>query len=45
LLELTERYLKNSVMDGMEQWTPQGGTPQGAVITPRTQKVTFSLSV
>jgi RNA-directed DNA polymerase len=45
LLELTERYLKNSVMDGMEQWTPQGGTPQGAVLTPRTQKVTFSLSV
>jgi RNA-directed DNA polymerase len=34
LLELTERYLKNSVMDGMEQWTPQGGTPQGAVLSP-----------
>lgn len=34
MLEMIERYLKNSVMDGMEQWTPQGGTPQGAVLSP-----------
>jgi len=34
VLELTERYLKCSVMDGLEQWTPQEGTPQGAVLSP-----------
>jgi len=34
VLELTERYLKCSVLDGLEQWTPQEGTPQGAVLSP-----------
>jgi RNA-directed DNA polymerase len=34
VIELTEMYLKGSVMDGLEQWTPQGGTPQGAVLSP-----------
>ena len=32
--ELIEMYMKCSVMDAMEQWTPQGGTPQGAVLSP-----------
>lgn len=34
MLKLIERYLKQGVMDGLEQWTPEAGTPQGAVISP-----------
>ena len=34
ILELVRAYLEQSVMDGMEQWTPESGTPQGAVISP-----------
>lgn len=34
VLELIEQYLTNSIMDGLEQWTPQEGTPQGAVLSP-----------
>ena len=34
VLEVIEQYLKNSVMDGLEQWTPHEGTPQGAVLSP-----------
>ena len=34
LLKLIESYLSQGVMEGMRQWTPEGGTPQGAVISP-----------
>jgi RNA-directed DNA polymerase len=34
VLELIEQYLKNAIMDGLEQWSPQEGTPQGAVLSP-----------
>ena len=34
VLELTEGYLKQGVIDGLEQWEPEKGTPQGAVISP-----------
>lgn len=34
VLELVRRYLKQGVMEGMKQWTPERGTPQGAVISP-----------
>ena len=34
VLEVIEAYLKNSVMDGLERWVPEGGTPQGAVLSP-----------
>jgi len=34
VLRLIESYLKCDVMEGMEKWTPEGGTPQGAVISP-----------
>ena len=34
VLELIEAYLTQGVMDGLEQWTPEAGTPQGAVISP-----------
>ena len=29
-----EGWLKQDIMDGMGSWTPVGGTPQGAVISP-----------
>jgi RNA-directed DNA polymerase len=34
VLTLLEQYLNQSVMDGLEAWTPEHGTPQGAVISP-----------
>lgn len=34
VLALVEQFLKQSVLDEMEHWTPQEGTPQGAVISP-----------
>ena len=34
VLELLRRYLAQGVMEGMKQWTPEKGTPQGAVISP-----------
>jgi len=34
ILALIEAFLEQKVMDGMEEWTPTQGTPQGAVISP-----------
>jgi RNA-directed DNA polymerase len=34
VLGLIEAYLHQQVLDGMEQWTPEGGTPQGAIVSP-----------
>jgi RNA-directed DNA polymerase len=34
VIELLRMYLKQEVMEGMARWTPAGGTPQGAVISP-----------
>jgi len=34
LLGLVEAFLHQGVMDGMESWTPEEGTPQGAVLSP-----------
>lgn len=34
VLELLEAYLHQDIIKGMEKWTPMGGTPQGAVISP-----------
>ena len=34
VLELIEAYMKNSIMDGLEHWEPEQGTPQGAVLSP-----------
>jgi len=33
-LELLEAYLTQKVMETTKSWTPEGGTPQGAVISP-----------
>lgn len=34
VLALLEAFLKQGVLDGLEQWTPEEGSPQGAVISP-----------
>ncbi len=34
VIEMLQAYLKQDVMDGMESWTPEGGTPQGAIVSP-----------
>ena len=34
VLELIEAYLKQDIVKEMERWTPTGGTPQGAVVSP-----------
>ena len=34
LLELLAGWLRQDIIRGLEKWTPTGGTPQGAVISP-----------
>ena len=34
VLELVEAMLRQGVMEGLVYWTPEAGTPQGAVISP-----------
>jgi len=34
VLKLLEAFLKVDILDGMNRWSPEGGTPQGAVISP-----------
>lgn len=34
ILDLIRAYLGQDIVRGLERWTPTGGTPQGAVISP-----------
>jgi RNA-directed DNA polymerase len=34
VLSLIESFLKARILDGLEQWTPTSGAPQGAVLSP-----------
>lgn len=34
LLQLIEAFLHQDIIHGLQRWTPTGGTPQGAVISP-----------
>jgi len=34
ILALIERFLEQGVLDGVKEWTPEQGTPQGAVVSP-----------
>jgi RNA-directed DNA polymerase len=34
VLNLIEAFLKQGVLDGLKEWTPETGSPQGAVISP-----------
>ena len=34
ILSLTAMFLKQGVLEGLSEWTPEEGTPQGAIISP-----------
>jgi RNA-directed DNA polymerase len=34
VLKLIEAFLKADILDGLSQWTPESGAPQGAVLSP-----------
>jgi RNA-directed DNA polymerase len=34
VLRLVEQFLEQGVLDGLREWVPEEGTPQGAVISP-----------
>ena len=34
ILRLVEMFLEQGVLDGLREWTPETGTPQGAVLSP-----------
>ncbi len=34
VLELIESFLKQQILEDLKQWTPEAGSPQGAVISP-----------
>jgi len=34
VIALLKSYLKQNVMEAMERWTPEEGTPQGAIVSP-----------
>lgn len=34
VLRLVRQFLEQDILDGLEQWTPTTGTPQGAVVSP-----------
>jgi len=34
VMELVRQYLKQGILEGMREWEPDEGTPQGAVISP-----------
>ena len=36
LLTLIESFLTAGILDGVDEWTPASGAPQGAVIAPPT---------
>ena len=34
VLRLVEMFLEQGVLEGLREWTPEAGTPQGAVVSP-----------
>ncbi len=34
ILSLLDSYLEAEIMEGTDSWSPEGGTPQGAVVSP-----------
>jgi len=41
VLDLLRGWLTADILQGLDRWTPTVGSPQGAVMAPRTQKITF----
>jgi len=39
VLQLIEAFLKADIMEGLSQWTPEQGAPQGAVLSPLLSNV------
>jgi RNA-directed DNA polymerase len=39
VLTLLDAFLHQGVMDGLAEWTPEAGTPQGAVISPMLSNI------
>ena len=39
VLSLIESFLTASILDGMDEWTPSSGAPQGAVLSPLLSNV------
>jgi RNA-directed DNA polymerase len=39
VLSLIESFLKANILDGLEEWTPEAGAPQGAVLSPLLSNV------
>jgi RNA-directed DNA polymerase len=41
LLDLTERFLGQDILEGLSRWSPEQGIPQGAVISPLLANLYF----
>jgi len=41
ILGLVEAFLEQGVLDGLEEWTPEHGTPQGAVCSPLLSNISL----
>lgn len=39
VLSLIEQFLQAKIMEGLSQWTPESGAPQGAVLSPMLSNV------
>jgi RNA-directed DNA polymerase len=42
VLELIESFLKAGIMEGLEEWEPETGAPQGAVLSPLLSNIYLS---